>query len=390
MATKIMYLVDDYEGPQAGTEGQLLQLLQHLDRSRYEPAMTLLRRSDYVEHNPLYCPVKILGVTKLASVRSILKVLRFALSLRREGYRLVHCFLNDVSLIAPLLLRIFGVRVLVSRRDMGFWYTPGKLAVLRFVSAFVDRYVANCQAVGRVVQQREWAPYRKISVIYNGLLSPAANQGGAARTIDLPGALDQAPVVGIVANLKPIKRIDVLIQAVAIARGCYPAVRLLIVGRDGLSQRGRSMCKELEGLASRLGIRNQVIFMGGVDDPAPYVNRFTVAVLCSESEGFSNALIEYMQAGRPIICTDTGGNPELVQDGTNGFLVPVGDVDMLADRLVKLLSDSVLARRLGEAARETVRSTYSHTRMIVEHMACYDEVLSGCRSNEDSKGRRRV
>ena len=135
MATKIMYLVDYYGGPQAGTEGQLLQLLQHHDRSRYEPALTLLRSSDYIERNPLDCPVKILGVTRLASVRSIFKVLRFALGLRREGYRLVHCFLNDVSLIAPPLLRMFGIRVLVSRRDMGFWYTPGKLGVLRLVSA---------------------------------------------------------------------------------------------------------------------------------------------------------------------------------------------------------------------------------------------------------------
>ena len=376
MATKIMYLIDDFEGPQAGTEGQLMQLLKHHDCSRYEPAMTLLRNSDFIERNPLYCPVKILGITRLASVRSIFKVLRFALSLRREGYRLVHCFFNDVSLIAPPLLRMLGVRVLVSRRDMGFWYTPGKLAVLRLVSAFVDRYVANCQAVGRVVQQREWAPRRKITVIYNGILPLTANRGAATQIIDLPGQPDQGPVVGIVANLKPIKRIDVLIRAFAVACGCYPCARLIVVGKDGPSQQGRNMREELEGLASLLGIRNKVIFTGGVDDPAPYVNRFTVAVLCSESEGFSNALIEYMQAGRPVICTDTGGNPELVQDGTNGFLVPVGDVDALADRLVKLLSDSVLAQRLGAAARETVRSEYSHTRMVIEQMACYDQVLS--------------
>jgi len=111
-----------------------------------------------------------------------------------------------------------------------------------------------------------------------------------------------------------------------------------------------------------------------------------VAVLCSESEGFSNALIEYMQAGRPIICTDTGGNPELVQNGTNGFLVPVGDANALADCLVKLLSDGVLARKLGDAARETVRSTYSHTRMLNEQMACYDQVLSGTQSDLQFKG----
>src|SRR5262249_9130700 len=174
-------------------------------------------------------------------------------------------------------------------------------------------------------------------------------------TIDLPEVQDQTPVVGIVANLKPIKRIDVLIRAFAVAFKYDPAVRLIVVGKDSPSHGGRSTREELESLAHLLGIHNQIIFTGGVDDPAPYVDRFTVAVLCSESEGFSNALIEYMQAGRPIVCTDTGGNPELVQDGTNGFLVPVGDVDTLADRLVKLLSDRAFARRLGEAEREDVR-----------------------------------
>lgn len=390
MATKIMYLVDYCGGPQAGTEGQLLQLIQHLDRSQYEPAMTLLRNSDYIERTPLSCQVRVLNITKLASPISILKVARFAQTLRQEGYRLVHCFLNDVSLIAPPLLRVFGIHVVVSRRDMGFWYTPGKLTVLRLVSPFVDRYVANCKAVGQVVQKREWVPCRKISVIYNGFILPATNQGRPAFAIDLPGVSGPGPVVGIVANLKPIKRIDVLIKAFAIAHEHCPAARLIVVGMDGLSQRGRSMREELESLAGSLGIRKQVIFTGGVDDPTPYVNRFTVAVLCSESEGFSNAVIEYMQAGRPIICTNTGGNPELVQDGTNGFLVPVGDADTLADRLGKLLSDSALAQRLGEAARETARSTYSHTRMITEQMACYDQVLSGTRSDPQFKGAPRI
>ena len=381
MATKIMYLVDYCGGPQAGTEGQLLQLIQHLDRSRYEPAMTLLRSSDYIERTPLCCQVRVLNITKLASPRSILKIARFAQTLRREGYRLVHCFLNDVSLIAPPLLRVFGIHVVVSRRDMGFWYTPWNLAVLRLVSPFVDRYVANCQAVGQVVQEREWVPCRKISVIYNGFFLPAASRSQPVFAIDLPGLSGPGPVVGIVANLKPIKRIDVLIRAFAIAHKHCPAARLIVVGMDGPSQRGRSMREELESLAGSLGIRKQVIFPGGVDDPTPYVNRFTVAVLCSESEGFSNAIIEYMQAGCPSICTDTGGNPELIQDGMNGFLVPVGDVDALADRLAKLLSDGTLARRLGEAARETARFTYSHIRMITEQMACYDEILSGSRSD---------
>jgi glycosyltransferase involved in cell wall biosynthesis len=107
-----------------------------------------------------------------------------------------------------------------------------------------------------------------------------------------------------------------------------------------------------------------------------YVEKFSVAVLCSESEGFSNAIVEYMQAARPVVCTDTGGNPEIVQDGRNGFLVPVGDSGALAERLVQVLSDSMLAKRLGEAGRETVRS-FTHERMLAEQMSCYDKVLAG-------------
>jgi glycosyltransferase involved in cell wall biosynthesis len=83
-----------------------------------------------------------------------------------------------------------------------------------------------------------------------------------------------------------------------------------------------------------------------------------------------------MQAGCPVVCTDTGGNPELVHDGHNGFLVPVGNAAALAERLVRLLSDNALARRLGAAGRETV-SSYTHTRMVAEQMGCYDGVLAG-------------
>src|SRR5262245_50835000 len=116
MPTKIMYLVDHYDGPQAGTEGQLLLLLQHLDRSRYEPTMTVLNRSEYIERNSFPCPVRMLGIAKLASIRTIGRMLCYALALRRDNCRLVHCFFNDSALIAPVFLKLFGIRVLVSRR----------------------------------------------------------------------------------------------------------------------------------------------------------------------------------------------------------------------------------------------------------------------------------
>lgn len=376
MTIKIMYLVDHYPGPQAGTEGQLLQLVQHLDRSRYDPGMTVFRSSEYIERNLLPCPVRVLDITKLASFRTVFKIVRYVLALRREGYRLVHCFFNDSSMIAPFFLKVLGIRVLVSRRDMGFWYTPRNLVVLRLVGLFVDRYVANSRAVKQFVQQQEWVSDRKISVIYNGYDFSAENANPTVTT-KIPGVPDSVPVVGIVANLRPIKRMDTLVEAFALAGKQCPDAYLVIVG-DKASKQAAKTLNELEALACRLEIRKRVIFVGRVEDPMPYINRFNVAVLCSESEGFSNSIIEYMRAVRPIICTDTGGNPEVVQDGHNGFLVPVGDVSALADRLVRLLSDSTLMRRLGEAGYKIVRA-YTHTRMVTEQMACYDQILSGGR-----------
>ena len=367
--------MDYYIDPRGGTERQVLHLIQSVDKSRYEPSITLLHGSEYIERNGFPCQVIILGISKIASIRSIFKLLRFGFALRQQDYRIVHCFFNDVSLIAPPLLRMFGVRVLVSRRDMGFWYTPRILVMLRFVSQFVACYVVNSQAVKRVVQEQENVARKRILVIYNGYNPTVEVNSAAAEVNERLGAAAGGPIIGIVANLRKIKRIDTLVEAFGAIHTRFPNVYLVIVG-DCQSRQAKTVFEELERLANHLGVRNKVVFIGSVNDTMSYVNRFTVAVLCSESEGFSNALIEYMQAGRPIICTDTGGNPELVQDGKNGFLVPVGDVHTLANCLVKLLSDNELARRLGEAAREAVRSNYSLTRMIAEQMNCYDEVLS--------------
>lgn len=371
---KIMYLMDYYFDPRGGTEGQVLQLIQFIDRLKYEPEFTILRYSDYIKKRGFVCPVRVLGISRLVSIRAILKMLWYCINLRYQNYRLVHCFFNDVSMIAPPILRLFGMHVVVSRRDMGFWYTPLNLVALRLVAPFVDHYVANSRAVKMQVRKQEWVPDRKIAVIYNGYDFSAKSADQVAALATIPGVPDGAPVVGIVANLRPIKRMNTLVEAFAITNRQCPDAFLVIVG-DSASQQAASTLVELEALARRLGIRDRVIFAGRAENPMPYINRFAVAVLCSESEGFSNSIIEYMSAGRPTVCTDVGGNAEIVRDGHNGFLVPVGDVGALADRLIRLLSDSALASRLGEAGSETVRA-YTHTRMVAEQMACYDRVLA--------------
>lgn len=368
-----MYLCDYYASPQAGTEGQLLQLINNLDRSRYDPKMTVFRNSKYIENNAFPCSIEVLNITKLASVRSIFIIMRYALNLRRKGYKIVHCFLNDSSIIAPFFLKILGIRVLVSRRDMGFWYTPKNLIILRLVSFFIDYYVANSCAVKKVVQHKEWVPDKKVLVIYNGYKT-SDGAGEKLAVAEIIGIPKNVPVIGLVANLRPIKRIDTLVKAFAIVSKGYPDVYLAIVG-DKSSREAIATLRELEKLIHQLGIKNRVVFTGRVEKPMSYIRRFDIAVLCSESEGFSNSIVEYMWAARPIICTNSGGNSEIVQNDINGFLIPVGDFEALANRIIQLLSDSNLARRLGRGGYELAQ-VYSCSHMVERQMDCYDQVLT--------------
>lgn len=373
MPIKVMYLIDYYGNPYAGTEGQLLQLIQYLDRTRYEPTMAVLRDSEYIQKNMFPCPVSVLSISNLASINSVKKFVCFALKLRRQGYKLIHCYFNDSSLIAPFFMWLLGIHVIVSRRDMGFWYTFYNLAILRFLSIFVDCYVTNSQAVKYLISQREWIPQRKITVIYNGYV-PLNEKSQIDTSIELLKLPIDAPIVGIVANLRAIKRLDTLLEAFALVNKHHPDAYLVIVG-DKQSVEATKILEKLTSLIYRLGIGERVIFTGKAKDPKLYIRQFTVSVLCSDSEGFSNSVIEYMQAGCPAVCTNTGGNSELIKDGFNGFLVPVGDFNTLAKRVIQLLSDKILARQIGEAGYETVIK-FTHVRMIKEQMDCYDKLLS--------------
>src|SRR5262249_15230660 len=118
------------------------------------------------------------------------------------------------------------------------------------------------------------------------------------------------PIVGMVANFNPWKRHVDLVHAFARARQRHPRAQLVLVG-TGATEPTRAA-------AQALGIERAVHILNDVTDVIPVVKHFAVGVLCSESEGSSNAVIEYMGAGKPCVCTSVGGNPEIVDDHVSG------------------------------------------------------------------------
>jgi glycosyltransferase involved in cell wall biosynthesis len=136
----------------------------------------------------------------------------------------------------------------------------------------------------------------------------------------------------------------------------------------------------LEPLRARVresGREDRIRFLGHQDDVLGLLNALDIFVLSSVSEGLSYSILEAMACGLPVVATDVGGNWELIRDGRGGCLVPPRNPQMLADELLKLISDRELREELGRRARRTAEKEFSLRKMIGRYQQMY---LSGLRN----------
>jgi glycosyltransferase involved in cell wall biosynthesis len=176
----------------------------------------------------------------------------------------------------------------------------------------------------------------------------------------------------VVSNLRPLKRIGDTIRALHRLHDAHPLAYLVIVGEDR-ADGGRSHREELAQLAASLGIAHHVRFAGKVPDPMPIIEAADVCLLTSETEGLSNAVVEYMVAGKPVVCSRVGGNVELIEHDRNGFVVEVGDVAAISQAVNDLLERDALREKFGQSSRERARRLFDPAGMVARHQALYEE-----------------
>ena len=153
-------------------------------------------------------------------------------------------------------------------------------------------------------------------------------------------------IVGTVSNLYDVKRPKDLIQAFKAVNERMKRVHLVLVGG------GPKEIEPLKMYADKLNIKKEFIhFTGRIKNPIAIIKHFDVCVSCSESEGLSNAIIEYMACAKPVVCTNVGGNPELIRNGYNGFLVDKGNIHLLAERIHAILDQIALKRNASICTR---------------------------------------
>ncbi len=333
-----------------GTEGQCARAVLALPAQGVTSRVGVSRREGlFVAPVEALCgPLYEMHIQRVASLRTVTEVLRLARYIRAERIDLVHAWDADAEIFGSLAAQRAGCPLLTSRRDLGEIYAPWKLRLMQRADRRARAVVVNADAIAARVRA-SGVPAERVVVLPN-ILDVDEFDRLAARPAPAADRLGPGRWIAHVARLDPEKDAATFVRAAVRVAQAVPDARFVLAG-DG-TQRG-----ELEKLAAEEGAAGRIVFLGDVTDVPALLTRATACVLCPNSnEGLSNAILEYMAARRPVVATDCGGNRELVESCRTGFVVPAGDYEALAERLIILLRDPERAALMGDAGRRRVES----------------------------------
>ncbi|MDY6824164.1 MAG: glycosyltransferase [Thermodesulfobacteriota bacterium] len=366
---KIAFIIDQLGT--GGTERQLKLLLDALNYDQFEPVLYLLRGGTEHAMRPEKAACRVLGIQSMASPKGLIKILSFALTLRQSRFHVVQTFFQDSALVGTLAGRLAGVRqIIVSVRDLLFWAEENATWPFQVSLNLSSQVLVNSGAVKQKVN--ELIKRKPIHVIYNGIETGdrfRQNSDSQARLKRELGLESHLPIVALVANCnRYVKRVDLLIEAIPAVIKKVPA-HFIIVGDGGLRQ-------GMENRVDQLNIRQWVTFLGIRTDVEHILSGADLALNTSDSEGFSNAVMEAMRAGLPVVASDVGGNSELIQDGKTGLLFKPGSANDLTEKIVFLLTHSDIADKLGKAARQSIISNFDIQTIVQQHANLYQSMVN--------------
>lgn len=368
---KVFYLLDSLNV--GGTETQAVELACRMPAAGYQVTLGCLRAQGPLSQRLAETPVVLRefhpngGIDSPAGIYQLLRLSRF---LRKQKFDIVHTHDLWSNLMGVPAARLAGVPAIVSsRRDLGHfdWYRGKRRAWLRRIQNLSGAVLANASPIrDALIAEDGFAP-AEVHVIHNGVDIEKFRKGRELREVLFPNVGD-AKLVVLVGNMhSDVKGHPWLIDCAPSVTREFPNVRFVLVG-DG------ALRAQFEQQVASLGLAENFIFLGSRADIPDILGACDIAVLPSRAEGLSNALLEYLAAGLPTIASRVGGNPELVEDGVSGFLVPP-DSEALSMALLKMLRDPGLMRRLGERGREFVVQNFSFERLVREVDALYTDLL---------------
>ena len=361
---RVCFMIDRLN--RAGTESQLLALIANLDRSRVEPTLVLLDGEDDLSRalEPADCSVLRLGVRRLASFQAIRAARQLRDFWKQTRPDVLQTYFLDSAYFGVPLARLSGIRrVLRVRNNLGYWLTRSHRMMNRLVRPFVNATLTNTAAGRESLIAEDGLRPEQVVVLENGVDTRRFNR------FLLPDTTKKRVRVGCVANLRAVKNIDGLMRAAKLAIDRVPQLRFEVAG-DGEERAA------LERLHAELELGDRFVLRGSVPDAAAFLRTVEIAVLPSHSEGMSNALLEYMSAGRAVIATDVGANAKLVQHEKSGLIVPTNDPSAIAEAIGRYLEKPLRAAAYGAAARTRVEAEYSRDAMTRRFEDYYERLAA--------------
>ncbi|HEY7934073.1 MAG TPA: glycosyltransferase [Solirubrobacteraceae bacterium] len=292
--------------------------------------------------------------------------------LRRERVDVLHTHKFGSNVWGSLLGRAAGVPVVIAHEHS--WEYEGRpvrqILDRHLIARRADRLIAVSREDQRRMVEVEGIPLARTMFLPNGI--PRAQPTNNCDVRAELGIEPEAPVIGSVGSLFPVKAFDVLLRATALLTRDRPQLQVLIAGEG-------TQHEALMALARELGVSGSVRFLGRRNDIPEVLRALNIAVCCSLSEGSPLSVMEYMRAGLPVVASAVGGVPDLIEAGVHGLLVAPSDPQALAAALAELLGDPERARTMGVRAYERQRAEFDLELMVRRIEGLYEELLSVAR-----------
>lgn len=285
--------------------------------------------------------------------------------LKRERPAIVHTHTSKAGVLGRIAARLASVQTVIHTPHGHVFYGHfGRLRswiflqIERVLAGLTDRLIALTDAERRDHLDRGVGRRNGFAVIPSGIDLDRFRQVRERRgSKERFGCPDESIVIGSVGWLTDVKGHRFLVDAVAALRRQAPSIRLVIVGSG--DQR-----ESLQRQARDLGMEDALHLLGHREDVEDCLAGFDCFVLPSLNEGMGRSLVEAMAAGLPVVASNVGGIPALITDGVDGFLVPPGDSDRLAEAIGRIIRDPGLAKRIGEAAADRIGPTFGAPAMV--------------------------
>ena len=363
-------------GTNGGAQEHLYSLVSRIDRSRFDLSVVALSNGSAVRK------LQKTGVPVLVIEEpdDSIAVGAMAAYLAEARADVVHAHMFRAETIATRAVIALGEAgqrrpYLVATIHSSRIRSLADQAHLRELTPYMDRLIAVSRSIERklIDEQRTTVP---VSLIYNGVdLERYDHQEPCCTLPEEYGMEPGSQIVGVVARLEPEKGHPTLLEAWPLVLRQVPESYLLIVGEG-------SRREALEAQARELRIAHRVVFTGRRDDVPAVTAALDVAVLPSYREAQGMVILEAMALSRPVVASNVGGIPEMIEDGVTGLLVPPHDPDALAGAIVRLLKNHSLADMLGRAGHDMVHDRFCIELMVDAVTAIYDEGARAVRPSE--------